>query len=389
MTIPLFPRLVALGLFVLTSGVLHAASKDSDAVPDYEQASSPPKTILIPYDYLPSGLYDPDVDAQPAQPTGSIPLVPGTQANPLLSAIEKQRDEALKKAQEGKSTLAQQARQIEAMKKLLAEKNAAETEAQEVEARLAKQAQEMADLMALLNPSPKPKSIPQPTPVPPNPASLPQASASASIPRPVVDTLVIPEVARGYEDIYRRFLGGKLIYTDPSSKAKKELPIRALANPLEGTFDLSGCGDTGQYLSIATGYRKCHKVENDCKVEIWLAPRFVVDRDLASTARHLQPIMGIWDAAAAPIGLFWNYNGWSDLGWYDYLVTNSMDELSSEDLHEKYKKTSASSGSLIKPRVYVNSIPPRFQEFSTPHYEMANGGYRGWREHRDSFMFYF
>ena len=335
MTFPLFPRLVALGLFVLTSGVLHAASKDSDAVPDYEQVSSPPKTILIPYDYLPSGLYDPDVDAQPAQPKGSIPLVPGTQANPLLSAIEKQRDEALKKAQEGKSTLAQQARQIEAMKKLLAEKNAAETEAQDVEAQLAKQAQEMADLMALLNPSPKPKSIPQQTPVPPNPASLPQASAAASIPRPL--DIAIPEVARGYEDIYRRFLGGKLIYTDPSSKAKKELPIRALANPLEGTFDLSGCGNTGQYLSISTGYRKAQKPENASKVEIWLAPWFLVNKNLSASAKHLQPIMGSWDEAAAPVGLFWTWGGWGNAD-YDYLVSESLDLLGSEDLLEKAKK---------------------------------------------------
>jgi hypothetical protein len=248
---------------------------------------------LIPYDDRPSGLYDPDVDAQTAQQRGSIPLVPGTQTNPLLSAIEKQRDEALKKAREGKATLAQQARQIEAMKKLLAEKTQAETEAQEVEARLAQQAQEMADLMALLNPSPQPKPsvVPAPsTPVKPSASvASSSATASASIPRPL--DIAIPEIAKGYEDIYRRFLGGKLIYTDPSSKAKKELPIRALANPLEGTFDLSGCGDTGQYLSISTGYRKAQKAENTSKVEIWLAPWFLVNKNLSASAKHLQPIM--------------------------------------------------------------------------------------------------
>ena len=181
---------------------------------------------------------------------------------------------------------------------------------------------------------------PSALPLPPRSASVASSSvtASASIPRPVVVTLVIPEVARGYEDIYRRFLGGKLIYTDPSSKAKKELLIRALSNPLEGTFDLSGCGDTGQYLSISTGYRKAQKAENASKVEIWLAPWFLVNKNLSTTARHLQPIMGNWDAAAAPVGLFWTWGGYDNLDWYDYLVTNSLDLLGSEDLYEKWKK---------------------------------------------------
>jgi len=301
-------RLVALGLFLLSSGFLHAASHDADAVPDSEQSYSANRAILIPYDYLPSGLYDPDVDAQP---TGSIPLIPGTQTNPLLSAIEKQRDEALKKAREGKAMLAQQA-------------------------------QQMAEMMELFNPFPKPKSLPQQTSAPkPASAPLPQASGAFPVPRPVVG-IVIPEVARGYEDIYRRFLGGKLIYTDPRSKAKTELPIGALANPLEGTFDLSGCVDTGQYLSISTGYRKAQKPENASKVEIWLAPWFLVNKNLSSSAKHLQPIMGSWDSVAAPVGLFWTWGGWGNDD-YDYLVTNSLDVFGSADLWEKYKMSCRAS----------------------------------------------
>jgi len=225
MTIPLFPRLAALGIFFLSSGFLSAASNDTDAVPD--------------------------VDNTMVQSTNLIP---------------------------------------------------------------------------------------QPTPSPSQPASVPQASA-ATIPGPVVDALVIPEVARGYEDIYRRFLGGKLIYTDPNGIEKKELPIRALANPLKGTFDLSECGDTSQYLSISTGYRKAQKAANSSKVEIWLAPWFLVNKNLSSSANHLQPIMGNWDAAAAPVGLLWTWGGWSDLARYDYLVTNSLEDLGSEDMHEKWKKS--------------------------------------------------
>ena len=189
-------------------------------------------------------------------------------------------------------------------------------------------------------PQPAKMSVPAAsTSAPPLPPKVlktaaPLAQATPSVPRPM--DIAIPEVARGYEEVYRRFLGGKLIYTDPTSQAKTELPIRALANPLEGTFDLSGCGDTGKYLSISTGYRKGVKAENSNKTEIWLAPWFLVNKNLSSSAKHLQPIMGSWDAAKAPVGLFWTWGGWGNED-YCYLVSESLDQLSSEDLWEKYR----------------------------------------------------
>jgi len=361
MILSLFPRLATLALYLLTSGFLAAASNDPDAFSKPTKASTK-NAVLIPYE---------DDDQETVlmllenNPSQGIPLVakekpeaflilqqdrtqktqPAPKASilseedPLLSALEK-------KVRDGKDMLAQQAREIEAMKKRLAAKNKAEKEAQDVEAQLAQQAQEMADLMALLNPPVTPPPAKQTTPVPqiPETASVAIPQATLSIPPSPSD--IVPEIARGYEDIYRRFLGGKLIYTDPSSKAKKELLIRALSNPLEGTFDLSGCGDTGQYLSISTGYRKAQKAENASKVEIWLAPWFLVNKNLSTTARHLQPIMGNWDAAAAPVGLFWTWGGYDNLDWFDYLVTNSMDLLGSEDLYEKYKKSHGRRRSL-------------------------------------------
>lgn len=243
MTFPLFPRLVALGLFVLTSGVLHAASKDSDAFPKTARASSPAR------------LLDPDLfpDNDFAQKPGPVFVVNPPQEeedldqDPLLLELMRERDAALKKAKDAEKKVASQTRLIELMR----EKEAAEKKARDAEVIAADQARQIEEMKSKAKPPVK------------------QEPASASIPRPL--DIAIPEVARGYEDIYRRFLGGKLIYTDPSSKAKKELPIRALANPLEGTFDLSGCGDTGTYLSISTGYRKAQKAENASKVEIWLA----------------------------------------------------------------------------------------------------------------------
>lgn len=163
---------------------------------------------------------------------------------------------------------------------------------------------------------------------------IPHASAFTQVPRPLVSDMMIPEIARGYEDIYRRFLEGKLIYTDPNSKARKELLIRDLTNPLEGTFDLSECGDTGAYLSIATGYRKAQKPENINKLEIWIAPRFLVEGEISTAAKHLQPIMGSWNAATAPVGLFWSWGGWGNKD-YDYLVSESFEELGSANLYEK------------------------------------------------------
>ena len=152
-------------------------------------------------------------------------------------------------------------------------------------------------------------------------------------------SIPIPEIARGYEEIYRLFYNGKLVYKpDSNSDAGRiELPIAALANPLEGTFDLSRCGDTWKYLSIHTGYKKGKIAANKDKVEIWFVPRFMVERELNGAARHLEPIMNEdkWSGAAAPIGIIWTW--WNDeLKYYDYLTTQTPENLSDNNLYEKW-----------------------------------------------------
>lgn len=154
-----------------------------------------------------------------------------------------------------------------------------------------------------------------------------------------------PEIALGYEDVYERFLRGTLIYRpqEGSDVGQIELPISALKNPLEGEFDLSKCGNAGQYLSINTGYRKGHRPENANKVEIWFTPRFLVDKEMPQLAQnhHIKSIIGNWDAARAPIGIFWTWGGWNagdQLSYGDYLTKESMDELGSENLAKKYQK---------------------------------------------------
>lgn len=145
----------------------------------------------------------------------------------------------------------------------------------------------------------------------------------------------IPYIARRHEEIYLRFLNGRLIYTDPNSGNKITLPIRELRNPLQGKFDLSDCGDTGQYLSISTGYKKGKKPENAGKGEIWICPRFLIEKELETTATHFKRIMGNWKKKM-PVGIFWTWMN-DSLAVYDYLTTQSLDDLSNgDDLNDKW-----------------------------------------------------
>lgn len=142
-------------------------------------------------------------------------------------------------------------------------------------------------------------------------------------------------IQNGYPDeSFQCFLNGKLIYKPKvdSDEGKIEMRIADLVNPLESEFDLSACGDAGQYLSINTGYRKGQIPENANKVEIWFVPKFLVERDLNTTAGHFRDIMGQW---TAPIGIFWTRGNWDNLGWYDYLVNEDPKILSNGNLYDK------------------------------------------------------
>lgn len=140
------------------------------------------------------------------------------------------------------------------------------------------------------------------------------------------------------EHIYQQFLNGTLIYRpDPQSdEGMITLKISDFINPLEGTFDVSPCGDAGKHLSISTGYRKGMKSENKDKLEIWLAPRFVIEKKLKSSASYFKPIMGNWKEEAAPIGILWSWGAWEDLSWYDYLTTQGAEDISSKNLYKNW-----------------------------------------------------
>lgn len=158
-------------------------------------------------------------------------------------------------------------------------------------------------------------------------------------------------MAPEYEEIYERFLKGVLIYRphEESDEGKIEMPIAELANPLEGTFDLSLCGDAGKYLSIATGYRKGKKNENAYKVEVWLTPLFLIENELQGPASHFTGIMGSWDARTAPFGAFFTWGGWNDLGYYDYVTHLSSADLSSNNFYEIWRAAHSASRTIYHP----------------------------------------
>lgn len=143
------------------------------------------------------------------------------------------------------------------------------------------------------------------------------------------------------EEIYQRFLNGRLIYkpnTDNDSD-KIEMRIADLTNPLEGTFDLSQCGDMQNHLSISTGYRKGKKPENANKLEIWFVPRFLVKKEINGQAEHLKFIFPDHWPNTVEIGIIWSWGGWDDAGHYDYLTTQNVNLLSTGNLYEKWSQS--------------------------------------------------
>ena len=142
--------------------------------------------------------------------------------------------------------------------------------------------------------------------------------------------------------IYQRFVKGKLIYRPErnSDKGVIEHKISDLWNPLKGTFNLSQCGRTAQHLSISTGYRQEKKAENVYKAEIWLTPRFLVDKELHGTASYFKNIFPDKWAYSAAVGIIWTWGSWENSSdKFDYLTTENMDNLSKNNLYENWYKS--------------------------------------------------
>jgi hypothetical protein len=149
----------------------------------------------------------------------------------------------------------------------------------------------------------------------------------------------IPNLSTENEEVFWSLVKkGKLIHTDSKTQKKTVLPISALPHPLKGEFDLSNCGDTGKYLSINMGYRKEINPKNANKAEIWVAPRFLIEKELNASASHFQPIMDEWKQERAPVGIFFNFANWNNLGYFDYVITGTLEEMKNKNLLEKWQE---------------------------------------------------
>lgn len=141
--------------------------------------------------------------------------------------------------------------------------------------------------------------------------------------------------------LYQRFLNGRLIYrpNKNSDEGKIEFPIAELANPLAGEFDLSKTGWLADKLSIHTGYRKAKISPNyDAKLQMWIAPRFLVKKNIKGSAKHLDQMFVEEWPDTADIGLIWTWGEWGDLTWYDFHTTQGFDNISDDNFYEKWKK---------------------------------------------------
>lgn len=127
---------------------------------------------------------------------------------------------------------------------------------------------------------------------------------------------------------FQRFLNGRLVYSLQDGQLLLLKKIADLKNPLRDTLY------TSEEVSISTGYRERRQKRNKNKLEIWIAPWFLIKKELTSTATHLKGTCNWSDQAS--IGIFWAAGKWDKLGWYDYLIMKDFDSIGNNTLHSKY-----------------------------------------------------
>jgi hypothetical protein len=111
-------------------------------------------------------------------------------------------------------------------------------------------------------------------------------------------------------------------------------------------------------LTISTGYPKKEDSQEANKIKIWFALRFLVEREIKGSARHLQPILEEWDERY-PIGMlvtFWRSE--NNRCYVAYLVNETMDQLSAENLLQKYEEKCKWQGSYM---IHLEHVLERFR----------------------------
>ncbi len=132
-------------------------------------------------------------------------------------------------------------------------------------------------------------------------------------------------------------LDGELVYTDKGKKT--QFKIKDLVKK-DGSIDLSNpiFGDSSEYLRITTDPEKFFNIdENGKRLIILIAPRFLIEEKIGSSAKTFEPIMAKWNEADAPIGIFYRMEYWKNVSWYYYLTTKNIISISKNNLYENWR----------------------------------------------------
>jgi hypothetical protein len=109
-------------------------------------------------------------------------------------------------------------------------------------------------------------------------------------------------------------------------------------------------------LSINIGYRKQRVSshidgDGDGKTEVWIVPKFMVEKDLAtSSSNHLEWYLDKW---SSPVGIFFTRGDWDDFSSDSYYITNQQyNQINNQTLLNLYKsseKRITSSKDIVLP----------------------------------------
>ena len=176
-----------------------------------------------------------------------------------------------------------------------------------------------------------------------------------------MNTMDIPEdvsniIKRNLHDVTRinPVLDGKLTYALPNGE-KATFNINNLVK--DGCIDLSNeiFGDTSKYLLITTEPEQFFSIKtNSDKLVMLIAPRFLIEQKIESSAEHFKPIIDSWKEEQAPIGIFWRMECWANLGWYSYLTSEDVTEISKNNLFELLRRARSAGllGAVFTPVHY-------------------------------------
>lgn len=130
-------------------------------------------------------------------------------------------------------------------------------------------------------------------------------------------------------------LRGELVYT--GKPEKRTFKIGDLLKE-DGCIDLSNkqiFEDSSEQVFITTDPAMFfHFDATSIKLAVLIAPKFLIEEKIETTASNFKPIMDKWNVDLAPIGLFYRMQRWNDLSCYYYLVAATARSLSKNDLFE-------------------------------------------------------